>query len=329
MAATLKDIAKRAGVSLATVSRVLNNDPHLSVSDETRKKVLLIAEQLSYTKHRKTTARGRKIAIVQWYSPAREREDMYYMSLRLNVERAAQEAGFTTTTAFTGNLSSIDGNADGIVAIGKFSKPQVKQLKAVTDSLVIIDHDDLANGCDCVVPDFVGGITQATEYLCEHYDRVGMFAGKEMTTDGKEVEDERKQTFERIMKEKGRLREDWVQTGDYSTESGYDLAKELLNKPADDRPQALLVANDSMAVGAMRAFRALHVKVPDEVGLICFDDISTVTDFVYPSLSAVHVETDQMASLGVELLRRRMNNPHLAPQRVVVGTRLILRETTK
>ena len=83
MAVTLKDIADRAGVSLATVSRVLNNDPQLSVGEETRRKILTIAEELSYTKkHRRSAATGHKIAVIQWYSPARELDDLYYMNIR-------------------------------------------------------------------------------------------------------------------------------------------------------------------------------------------------------------------------------------------------------
>ena len=91
MAVTLKDIANRAGVSLATVSRVLNNDPRLSVSVETRRKIISIAEQLSYTKRPKSQVTGRRIAIVQLYSAERELDDIYYMSVRMNVEQAASK----------------------------------------------------------------------------------------------------------------------------------------------------------------------------------------------------------------------------------------------
>ena len=96
MAVTLRDIAKRAGVSLATVSRVLNDDPQLAVSDETRKKILTIAEELSYTKRRRRdTAARHKIVIVQWYPELQELTDLYYLNIRINVEKEAQAAWST------------------------------------------------------------------------------------------------------------------------------------------------------------------------------------------------------------------------------------------
>ena len=158
MAVTLKDIANRAGVSLATVSRVLNNDPRLSVSVETRRKIISIAEQLSYTKRPKSQVTGRRIAIVQWYSAERELDDIYYMSVRMNVEQAAQQAGFMTMTVFENNMDQIPQDIDGIVAIGKFSGHQLHLFEKLTPAVVVVDYDVLVGGLDCVLPDFVGGI---------------------------------------------------------------------------------------------------------------------------------------------------------------------------
>ena len=114
--------------------------------------------------------------------------------------------------------------------------------------------------------------------------------------------------------------------GDYSEKSGFDQMQRLLQ--LKDRPQAVLIANDAMAVGALRALHEKQIDVPKEMALISFDDTS-ITHYTYPTLTSIHVPTDQMAAMGIELLGRRLQNPDLAPQRVVVGTKLILRQSTE
>lgn len=88
--ATIKDIAKSAGVSPATVSRVLNHDQSMSVSDETRQKIFDIAEELEYKKTKRRDKRysqNRRIAIVEWYTEEEELDDLYYYAIRLGVEK--------------------------------------------------------------------------------------------------------------------------------------------------------------------------------------------------------------------------------------------------
>ncbi len=92
--ATIRDIAKKAGVSPATVSRVLNYDSELSVAEETKAKIFEVAEALNYTKHLKTTKSFRgSLLLVQWFNQKEELEDLYYLSIRLGIEKKAQELG--------------------------------------------------------------------------------------------------------------------------------------------------------------------------------------------------------------------------------------------
>lgn len=327
MAVTLRDIANKAGVSLATVSRVLNDDPQLAVSDETRQKILTIAEQLSYTKRRRrTSASHHQIVIVQWYPQAQEFTDLYYLNIRLNVEKEAQAAGFRVETVFANHLEQIPKNAAGIIAIGKFSPAQLAQLKATSGEMVVIDNDVLSQGYDCVVPDFEGGISQATRFLADRFKTVGMIAGQEQTTDGIPVRDARAAAFEQALGKD--FNADWLKVGDYSDLSGYNQMKQFLELPAAKRPRAVLVANDVMAVGALRALHEANVAVPDDLALMSFNDTS-IARYMYPPLSAVRVPTEQMAATGVSLLKQRLAVADLAPQRVVVGTTISERESTQ
>ena len=93
--ATIKDIAQAAGVSSATVSRVLNHDQSMSVSDETRKKIFAVAEQLHYKKikKQKTDIRTKgRLAIIEWYTEQEELDDLYYYAIRMGTEKKSARA---------------------------------------------------------------------------------------------------------------------------------------------------------------------------------------------------------------------------------------------
>ena len=95
--ATLKDIAKLADVSIATVSRVLNQDENLSVTEETRHRILTAADEIGYTKHKKIgnlKKEKHQVAIIQWVSEEDELDDIYYYNIRLGIEKRAQELDY-------------------------------------------------------------------------------------------------------------------------------------------------------------------------------------------------------------------------------------------
>lgn len=328
MAVTLKDIANRAGVSLTTVSRVLNHDPKLSVSDQTRREILTIAEELAYTKKHRHHDRQilSRIGIVEWYPREEELNDLYYLSTRINVERAAQAAGLETVTVFADNLAQIPHSLAGIIAIGKYSQQQLQLLRSITKNVVVIDHDELANGYDSVIPDFRGGMKQAADFLTARYDRIAMIAGQERTRDGELVLDERQRAFADVLREHDCYDQRLFVTGDYSEQSGGALMKQLMT--GQPRPQAVLVANDAMAVGALRYLHEAGIKVPDEVAMISFGD-TAMTNYTYPPLTAIKVSIDEMATLAVQQVKLRRGRQEFAPTRMVVGTRLVQRGSTK
>ncbi|MBO1913948.1 LacI family DNA-binding transcriptional regulator, partial [Microvirga sp. 3-52] len=102
--ATIKDIAEKAGVSSATVSRVLNYDASLSVADETKKKIFEAAEELSYRKRTSKRYINQKIAVIHWYTEKEELNDLYYLSIRLGIEERCKEIGMNPEVYFFNNI---------------------------------------------------------------------------------------------------------------------------------------------------------------------------------------------------------------------------------
>src|SRR5699024_4879738 len=142
MAVTLHDIADKAGVSIATVSRILNNDVTLSVNEKTRQRVLATAEEFNYTKHKRArNNQVQRVAVVQWYSLTQELDDLYYMAIRMGIERAAQQQGLQTVPVYQNNMEEIPRDVTGIIAIGKFSDSQVQALRLVNSIIVFVDYD--------------------------------------------------------------------------------------------------------------------------------------------------------------------------------------------
>ncbi|KRM76041.1 LacI family DNA-binding transcriptional regulator [Secundilactobacillus collinoides] len=331
MKVTLKDIAQKAGVSLSTVSRVLNYDTTLSVSDDTRQRIFEIAEELNYTKIKRSPKNPEvhRIAVVQWYSENKEMDDLYYMAIRMGIEKRSQELQIQTTPVFQSQVSEISQDVDGIIAVGKYSADQVSQLSELTNNLVFVDWSEIDRGFDSVVTDFKTPVTQALNLLLEQSDQVGIIYGSEYTTDrALKIPDPRYNTYKRIMTEKGKFNDRLTFEGNYTNQSGYDLMQQAIHELGDDLPHAFFVSNDPMAIGALKALGEANIDVPDRVSLFSFNDTS-VAKYVYPELTAVHVYTDQMGVTAVDMMKSRLDDGREVPLKTVVATTLMKRKSTR
>ena len=222
--ATLKDIAKLAKVSSATVSRVLNQDATLSVSEETRHRILTVAEELGYEKHKRSTntlQERQKIAIVQWYSEQEELNDLYYYSIRIGLEKRAQELGYDIIRYFNNDILTISENICGIIAIGKFSSAQISKLEKLSQNLVFVDSDTLNAGHPCVTTDFDNAVIKVLDYFMDQgFTKIGMIAGEERTTDQQElIVDQRFRTFKNYAYENNLYNPNYIFVGDFSAQA--------------------------------------------------------------------------------------------------------------
>ena len=161
--ATIKDIAKKAGVSPATVSRVLNYDPELSVSKETEQKVFEIAEALNYTKHKNKKRELVTLRLVQWYDSEEELADLYYLAIRLGIEKKAEELNVRVIKEAMSELS--DTQTQGTIALGKFDQKQVKRLENLSGELLFVDFDAMSLGHNSLVVDFA----QSVQLVIDHF----------------------------------------------------------------------------------------------------------------------------------------------------------------
>lgn len=323
--ATIREVANKAGVSIATVSRVLNFDETLNVAEETKNRIFETAGELDYaSSHRKKKQRALNIGIAHWYTEEQEIKDPYYLALRIAVEKKCDDEGIIFQ-----RLASYDKSHkafDGIIAIGKFGQGAIGKLEAYECPVVFVDFSPDEEKFDAVVTDYKKGVRKALSYLMDiGHQEIGYIGGCEYL-EGELLQDEREATFKTFMEEKHLLCQEWVMKGAFLPEEGYRLMKACLSMP--HYPSAFFVSSDPMAIGAYKAISEAGLKVGEDISLIGFDDIYT-SQFLTPSLTTVKVYTDFMGKTAVDVLVENIKSKHEIHKQILIPTKLMIRESCR
>ncbi len=306
------DVARLAGVSQKTVSRVLNDEPY--VSAEVRQRVLDAAEELGYRLNNAARAlasgRTRSIGVVTLgtalYGPA---------SLLMGIERAARDTGYALRVVNTleGDPAGIAGavaslleqGVDGIVISEPIDEGEVP---IRVDVPVLVVGAPAPFAAPRVVNAGVGAdllARAATEYLLDlGHATVHHLAGPQRWYAARD----RLNGWRAALTARGRY-EPPIFEGDWSAASGYTAGRELA---ADRTVTAVFAANDDMAIGLIRALVEAGRRVPEEVSVFGFDDIP-VAAYVNPPLSTVRQPFDAVAREGLRLLVQAIDDPHTDP----------------
>lgn len=324
--ATIKEIAEMAGVSLTTVSRVLNYDDTLNVQDETKKRVFEAADRLDYqVRGKKKRKKKLKLGLMCSYSLEEELEDTFYLSVRIAIEKKIEEYGNkklrVEMDAPLEELSSLD----GLVCLGTFSHTLRERVKELKVPVVFVDAAGDLDYFDAVVVDFSHAVQKVLGYFLEQgHQKIAFIGGRDIDEDGSEVPDQRLPAFCAYMESRGLLRQDYIRIGGYTPKQGYRMGKELLE--LSDRPTAIFAANDSLAVGCYKAIQETGLSIPEDISVVGFNDIS-MAKYLVPSLTTVHIPMNFMGEQAVSILTERIQSNREINMRVSIPARLILRES--
>ncbi|MCJ7690697.1 MAG: LacI family DNA-binding transcriptional regulator [Clostridiaceae bacterium] len=332
--ATLKDIALKAGVSLATVSRVLNYDTNLSVTDDTRKKILEIAEELEYkTVRERNISRNIdkriKIGIVHWHSEKDEIGDPYYLSIRIGIEKNCSNKNIDLINIFKQDGKYVNyelEKLDGIIAVGKFSFVEIEDFSVYSPHIVFVDSSPNDKKFDSVIVDFKEAVVEVLKYLLDlGHKEIGYIGGREYIGENNDlIMDEREQTFYDFMRDKLVYNPNFVRTGRYTAYDGYKLMKRILQN--EETPTALFIASDTVAIGAIRAIHEADLRVPQDISIVGFNDIAT-SKYLVPPLTTVKVHTVFMGVTAVNLLLERIVENREIAKKVTIPFEFIIRES--
>lgn len=328
--ATIKDIAQRAEVSAATVSRILNQDDTLSVTNETRERVLKIAQDLNYTKHLKnSTTKPLSIGIFQWYSVFQELEDPYYQSIRIGIEKYCADHKISVVRAFHSDYHYPDTlkDVDGLICIGKFNEEQITTFKANNKNTIFIDMKTPKIDFHCVVLDLYQAVFEAMDYLYNlGHRKIAYLGGKEILSDNSVYFEERKEAFIKYCNEHS-LDSSYLYEESFSAESGYEMTKKMI--ASGNMPTAIFAASDPIAIGAMRALYEAGYEIPRDISIIGFDDIS-VASFSNPPLTTIHTPTEFMGEYAAQFIASQVKDTEFQyqmPVRMTLPCNLVVRES--
>lgn len=328
--ATLKDVANLAGVSSASVSRILNNDLTLSVPQSTRDKVLEAAETLGYVKKKKKTeVSSMLVGIVQWVSAENEAKDPYYLNIRQGVENYCSNHMITTIRCYASEftLNKRLDKVDGLVCIGKFSEDARAKMISICSNIIFLDMrlDSISN-C-CIIPDFKGAMRLVIDhFVSEGHKKVGFLGGVEKIND-KVYPDDRLKYFRRFAAQEDMDYLPYLVMNEFSRESGYEMMKSLID--SGHVPTAVFAASDPIAIGAMRACHEAGLRVPEDISIIGFDNIDEC-NYTYPPLTSIFVPTYEMGSTGMRMLHDAWKrNENIQPMEIKLPCYMIRRQSTQ
>jgi DNA-binding LacI/PurR family transcriptional regulator len=323
----MSDVARLAGVSHQTVSRVINGSPH--VRPDTRERVQAAMRQLDYRPNRLAralvTGRSHTLGVVSFdttlYGPA---------STLLGIERAAHEAGYFIIVASLKalNRSSV---ADAVERLRRHGVDGVLVISAVQDAAdALLNLPDgiplvaVEAGPDEAVPvvevDQHAGVALATTHLLELGHRtVWHIAGPPEFLEARQ-----RLTGWRATLTRAGIEPPAHLTGDWSARSGYELGVTLA---ANDDLTAVFVANDHMAIGVLRAMQEAGRRVPEDVSVVGFDDIPE-SPFLMPPLTTVRQDFDELGARALQLMLQMINDGGGKPTHPRLPPRLVIRAST-
>jgi LacI family transcriptional regulator len=329
--ATIRDIADLAGVSIATVSRVLNDRP--DVAAETRETVLQVVREHGFSTNRgarglssgRTGIIGLTLPLVAdaYFSPilSGASEALYEQDMRIMLCPTLHEHDREVSLLERLMRGTTDG---AILMLPEESTSELLQLQDQGYPFVVVDPREWPpEGIPCVSAMHAAGAKAATEHLLElGHRRIGAITG----VSGWYANEERLNGFRAALSAAGILPDpDLIAGTNWRIPQGEVAAEQLLAHP--DPPTAIFAFNDNVAIGALNAARKRGLSVPEDLSVIGFDDTFQAT-IVTPMLTTVRQPLAELGRMGVSLLTRLIDGQPLDAGRIELSTTLVVREST-
>ena len=332
---TIQDVAKKAGMSLSTVSLVINDCGR--VSEETRKKVLRIVAELGY--HATRTARGLAsqtsgnigfILTENHFSQA----EPFYTRIFLGTEFEARNHNFyvllTTVKERFSERETIprfvlERNVDGIIVAGKINEKLIQYIESAGLPAVLVDFQLKRKRMSAILIDNHTGGVLATNHLLELGHRKIAFIGGDL---GHPSIGERFRAYKETLSEHGipfDASMASVREKDTRMDDGYRAAEKLLSRTP--RVSAVFAANDAMAIGCLRYAKQKGLRIPEDLAIVGFDDIE-LASHVEPRLTTIRVPKEEMGKMAVQHLVEIIQSKTKAIVTAHVPVDLVVREST-
>ena len=332
---TIRDVAKLANVSTATVSRILNQDTRYKITPETRARVLAAVEALGYQFQSRSRQPEQpdpaRVKIGCILSVTKKKyNDPYFMSILSGAEEQLRSKGYSVSFIRTGNelsdrnllTSTFEDNISALILMETLNEDIYDYIRSKVPHIVGIDtrRDDIDN----VAYDHLRVAIQATEYLISlGHSRIGYIGGSGES--GNIRQSLRYQGYFLAMQSAGLpIEPRWVIDCEWDEELCGEKLRQMCRK--NDLPTAFFVGSDLMALAAMNAMTRCGISIPGDVAVVGMSDIDAAR-YASPALTTLRVPMEQIGIIAANLLIERINGSTLLPQKVTLPSQLIKRES--
>ncbi len=328
---SIREVAKRANVSTATVSRAIHHDSR--VNAETAERVWHAIRELNYypNVHARSLASGRShiagLIVSDITNP-------FFPELVQGFAEAALESGYDTLVASTNYDAArtslairrmLERKADGVaIMTSEMDESLIAELKNRNVPMVFLDVAEPGRLISNLRVDYADGVGTAVRHLISlGHRRIGFLSGPDNLKSARV----RREAFLECLSNAGLAIEDprMVTDGGHRIDGGFDAMQRLL--ALDERPTAVLASNDLTAIGALRAIRTAGLRVPEDISVVGFDDIQLAA-FTDPPLTTVRLPRTEIAERAFECLARNMDLGQEDGTEPVIGTKLVVRAST-
>lgn len=333
---TAQQVAERAGVSLTTVSFVMNNKVGVNISEATRQKVFMAAEELGYFPHiaARSLAQGRSpnlgLLLIRPHSYVFV--DPFVPNVITGFSEVVKAEGFRILVEHIEELDHLDtiekmlrgGEIGGAVVSGFVWGKEDLLLPLLEDGYPVVTIDAMKNpAIPYVEIDHLRGVEKAIQHMVAlGHTRIGCITYGATSNPPVAA---RLQRFRQTLENAGiPYDESLVRVGEYEPETGYAAMLSLLNEKM--RPTAIFGMNDMMALGAVSAIQEAGLRVPDDIAVVGYDNMRFAS-YLYPRLTTVHAPEIELGRQAGQLIMRLIHDKTSKPQHVTLNTELIIRDT--
>jgi DNA-binding LacI/PurR family transcriptional regulator len=328
----IRDVAKLAQVSIATVSRALNKVP--TVDEALAKRVWKAAKDLNYFPNTQARAlvsgRSRIFGLL-----VSDITNPFFPELMKGFEEIAVANGYEILIGSTNYEPErmvtcirrmLERNVDGVAAMTfGIETPLLDELTSRDIPLVLVDAGPATPLSSALIIDYAGGIRQGVQHLAALGHRTIGFISGPLKQKSAEL---RKTAFLESLREIGITpQSEWLLEGDHTLEGGVQAMDQLLALPS--LPTGIMCSNDMTAIGVLRSLARAGRRVPEDLSVIGFDDIH-LAEFVYPPLTTVQMSRIELAHAAFKALRFHVEQPFQrpSPRSLSITTKLVVRQST-
>lgn len=338
---SIRDVAKIAGVSPASVSRILNHDNSFHINQNTRQRVLDTATRMNYSKTKsKRGPKGKKgmaIGLILRHTAENEPSDPYFKNIHTGIIDEAAKWRLNTEVVFRMHDQHKDleqiSKYGAIILIGQMTDDAITAIRARNRNVILVDAAPTLENCDYICNDFGKRTQKILDYLYKLGHRNIVYIGGNSSVvalDGKTImlkNDSRAKAYSDWMRIKGLNQYEHLYIDNWSMEDGFKLCNQMLLQ-VKELPSAIVVGSDPMALGVYKALKDHEIKIPDEVSIVSFDDVE-MNNYLTPSLSSVYMDSSEMGKTAVRLAKNLMMEENKMPLIITCRSELHLRDSVK